>query len=79
MVTTLTDNTNRANMAIKAVTRKAEAKIAAVGAVLFKFDSKVRIMNNAIHIIITEWFWIVLCCVLFCRCTGLYCARCGIR
>jgi transcriptional/translational regulatory protein YebC/TACO1 len=40
VVSTLTDNSNRANMQIKSTARKAEVKIASGGSVLFQFDHK---------------------------------------
>ena len=41
VVATLTDNSNRANMAIKSFARKSEVKMASSGSVLFNFDHKV--------------------------------------
>ncbi len=41
IVATLTDNSNRANMAIKSFARKSEVKMASSGSVMFNFDHKV--------------------------------------
>lgn len=41
IVQTVSDNANRTNGEVKAVVRKAEAKMAGMGSVLFNFDEKV--------------------------------------
>lgn len=40
IVATLTDNSNRANMAIKSFARKSDVKMASSGSVMFNFDHK---------------------------------------
>jgi transcriptional/translational regulatory protein YebC/TACO1 len=40
LVISLSDNSNRANMAIKAAARKADVKMASGGSVMFQFDHK---------------------------------------
>lgn len=43
IVTTLTDSSNRANMAIKAIAKKVDVKIASSGSVIFQFDHRVSL------------------------------------
>ncbi len=45
-MSTLSDNLNRTVMNVKAAARKAEAKMAGAGSVLFAFDHKVRMRNK---------------------------------
>jgi transcriptional/translational regulatory protein YebC/TACO1 len=45
IVSTLTDNSNRANMAIKSFAKKSDVKMASSGSVMFNFDHKVSFLR----------------------------------
>jgi transcriptional/translational regulatory protein YebC/TACO1 len=46
IVATLTDNSNRANLAIRTLAKKSDVKMASSGSVIFNFDHKVTSKNQ---------------------------------